>query len=200
MRDAPYTPAGEVSDDTLWESLARFMERVVPVAAEAGVKLALHPDDPPISPIRGMARILRTPEAMRRAIDMVPSPYNGITMCQGNFARWGPISRPRSAISPIADALHFVHFRDVRGTPERFVETFHDDGQTDMFAACGPTGGRLRRPAAPRPRADDGGGGATGTGLRRAGPPLRHRLHQGAGRGGGQDGSRESGDGFRANG
>jgi mannonate dehydratase len=135
MRNAPFTPAGEVSDDTLWESLERFMERVVPVAAEAGVKLALHPDDPPISPIRGMARILRTPEAMRRAIDLVPSPYNGITMCQGTFATMG--ADIPDEIRDFADrgALHFVHFRDVRGTPERFVETFHDDGQTDMFAA-----------------------------------------------------------------
>ncbi|MCC2628853.1 MAG: mannonate dehydratase [Thermomicrobiales bacterium] len=116
MRDAPHTPTGEVSDDTLWETLRRFMERVVPVAAEAGVKLALHPDDPPISPIRGMARILRTPEAMRRAIELAPSPHNGITMCQGTFATMG--ADIPAEIRDFADrgALHFVHFRDVRGT------------------------------------------------------------------------------------
>ena len=135
MQNAPFTAAGEVSDDRLWESLARFMERIVPVAEEAGVKLALHPDDPPISPIRGMARILRTPEAMRRAIDLVPSPHNGITMCQGTFATMGADIPAEIRAFAERGALHFVHFRDVRGTPERFVETFHDDGQTDMFAA-----------------------------------------------------------------
>ena len=135
MRDAPPTVDGEVPDDRLWESLARFMERVVPAAAEAGVKLALHPDDPPISPIRGMARILRTPDAMRRAIDLVPSPFNGITMCQGTFATMGADVPAEIKRFDERGALHFVHFRDVRGTPERFAETFHDEGQTDMWAA-----------------------------------------------------------------
>jgi mannonate dehydratase len=81
-----------------------------------------------------MARILRTPEAMRRAIELVPIPYNGITMCQGTFATMG--ADIPAEIRAFADrgALHFVHFRDVRGIPDRFVETFHDEGQTDMFA------------------------------------------------------------------
>ena len=135
MRNAPVTADGEVDDDRLWESLQRFMERIVPVAEEAGVKLALHPDDPPISPIRGMARVLRTPEAMRRAIDLAPSPANGITLCQGTFATMGADIPAEIRAFHERDALHFVHFRDVRGTPERFVETFHDEGQTDMFAA-----------------------------------------------------------------
>src|SRR5829696_9749356 len=82
-----------------------------------------------------MARILRTPEAMRRVIELVPSPYNGITMRQGTFATMG--ADIPAEIRAFADrgVLHFVQFRDVRGTPDRFVETFHDEGQTDMFAA-----------------------------------------------------------------
>jgi mannonate dehydratase len=81
-----------------------------------------------------MARILRTPEAMRRAIELVPSPYNGITMCQGTFATIGA-DIPAEIRAFDRGALHFVHFRDVRSTPERFLETVHDEGQTDMFAA-----------------------------------------------------------------
>ena len=135
MRHAPPTEAGEVGDDQLWESLAYVMERIVPVAEEAGVKLALHPDDPPISPIRGVARILRSPEAMRRAIDLVPSPYNGVTFCQGTFATMGADIPAEIHAFGERGAIHFVHFRDVRGTAERFVETFHDDGQTDMAEA-----------------------------------------------------------------
>ena len=135
LRDAPLTDCGEVTADQLWENLRYFLERVVPVAAEAGVKLAMHPDDPPLSPIRGVARIMSRVEDFQRLIDLVPSPANGITLCQGNFTlmtddlpsvirRFGEQGR-----------IFFVHFRDVRGTPEKFVETFHDEGQTDM-AAC----------------------------------------------------------------
>ncbi len=135
MRNAPPTEAGEVSDDQLWASLAYVMERIVPVAEEAGVKLALHPDDPPISPIRGVARILRSPEAMRRAIDLMPSPNNGVTFCQGTFATMNADIPQEIRSFGERGAIHFVHFRDVRGTPEKFVETFHDDGQTDMAEA-----------------------------------------------------------------
>ena len=135
MRNAPPTEAGEVSDDQLWESLAYVMERIVPVAEKAGVRLALHPDDPPISPIRGVARILRSPEAMRRAIDLAPSPNNGVTFCQGTFAAMNADIPQEICAFGERGAIHFVHFRDVRGTPEKFVETFHDDGQTDMAEA-----------------------------------------------------------------
>lgn len=135
MANAPLTEAGPVSEDTLWDSLRYVMEAIVPVAEEAGVKLALHPDDPPISPIRGIGRILTSPAAMRKAIALVPSPNNGITFCQGTFATMGA-DVPAEIRSFGGDGLTpFVHFRDVRGTPANFVETFHDDGQTDMFAA-----------------------------------------------------------------
>ena len=135
MRNAPVTEAGDVTEHQLWESLAYVMERIVPVAAEHGVKLALHPDDPPISPIRGVGRILTSPEAMRRAIDLVPSPHSGVTFCQGTFATMGADVVTEIRRFAARDALHFVHFRDVRGTPDTFVETFHDDGQTDMYGA-----------------------------------------------------------------
>ncbi len=133
MRRAPLTGAGTVSDDRLWETLHRFLEAIVPVAAESGVKLALHPDDPPISPIRGVARILRSPQAMERAVGLVPSPSNGITYCQGTFTE---MQADHAAVIPRfgRDKIHFVHFRDIRGTAGRFVETFHDEGQTDMAA------------------------------------------------------------------
>jgi mannonate dehydratase len=135
MERAPLTDAGRVTDQQLWDSLAYFLERVVPVAEEAKVKLALHPDDPPISPIRGVARILRTPEAMERAVRLVDSSWSGITLCQGTFSTMGadiPATIRRFAA---LGKTHFVHFRDVSGTPERFAETFHDDGQTDMYEA-----------------------------------------------------------------
>ncbi len=129
------TEWGEITEDALWENMEDFLKRVVPVAEKAGVRLAVHPDDPPISPMRGLGRILTNPDAFQRVIDIAPSPNNGITFCQGNFSTMG-VDVP-ATIRHFGDQgkVFFVHFRDVRGTPERFVETFHDDGQTDMYEA-----------------------------------------------------------------
>ncbi len=135
MREAPLTDWGEVSADRLWENLGRFLERVVPVAEEAGVKLAMHPDDPPLSPIRGVARIMCRVEDFQRLVDLAPSPANGIALCQGNFTLMTDDLPAVIRRFGEQGKIFFVHFRDVRGTPEKFVETFHDDGQTDM-AAC----------------------------------------------------------------
>ncbi|MFH5185035.1 mannonate dehydratase [Paenibacillus sp. TAB 01] len=135
MKEAPFTENAPISEEQLWENLAYYLKAIVPVAEEAKVKLALHPDDPPISPIRGVSRILTSADALQRAIDLVPSEYSGITLCQGTLATAGddiPAVIRRFAKQ---NKLFFVHFRDVRGTAEKFEETFHDDGKTDMYAA-----------------------------------------------------------------
>jgi mannonate dehydratase len=123
-----------VTEEHLWATFRRFIQRVAPAAERAGVRLALHPDDPPLSPLRGIARIMRSVEAFERVIAMVDTPANSITLCQGNFTLMTDdlpgVIRHFGRLGRIA----FGHFRDVRGAPERFVETFHDDGQTDMFA------------------------------------------------------------------
>ncbi len=124
-----------INEERLWENFAYFSSHVVPVAASNGVKLALHPDDPPLSPIRGVGRIMRSVDTMQRAIDLVPNPYNGITFCQGNFAAMGTDVPAAIRHFGTQDKIFFVHFRDVRGTASRFVETFQDDGPTDMAAA-----------------------------------------------------------------
>ena len=86
IHDEPVTKHGVVTEEEQWENLRYFLERVVPTAEEAGVKMAMHPDDPPLSPIRGVARIMSSVENYQRLIDLVPSPMNGIGLCQGNFA------------------------------------------------------------------------------------------------------------------
>ena len=134
MKDAPLTEYGEVSEEQLWENLKYFLEKVLPVAEEAGVKLAMHPDDPPLSPIRGLGRIMRSVDNFQRLIDLVPSPMNGITLCQGNFALMTDDLPGVIRHFGAQGKIFFVHMRDVRGTPEKFVETFHDDGQTNMLA------------------------------------------------------------------
>jgi len=125
---------GKVSEEHLWSTLQYFLEKIVPVAEEAGVQLAMHPDDPPHSPINRVGRIMRSVDNFQHLIDLVPSPVNGITLCQGNFALMcddlpGVIRRFGRQ-----KKIFFVHLRDVRGTSEHFVETFHDNGKTDMFA------------------------------------------------------------------
>lgn len=134
MRGAPLTEYGIVTEEQLWDNLAYFLERVVPVAEEAGVKLAMHPDDPPLSPIRGLGRIMRSVENFQRLLDMYPSPVNGIALCQGNFALMTDDLPGVIRHFGRQGKIFFVHLRDVRGTAEHFVETFHDEGQTDLLA------------------------------------------------------------------
>jgi len=134
IRNAPLTEAGTVTEEQLWENLKYFLQRVMPVAEEANVKLAMHPDDPPLSPIRGIGRIMRSVENFQRLLDLAPSPCNGLTFCQGNF---GLMTNDQpAAIRRFGQQqkIFFVHMRDVRGTPEKFFETFHDEGPTDMLA------------------------------------------------------------------
>ena len=132
MTKAPLTEYGEVSEEQLWDNLRYFLERVIPVAETAGVKLAMHPDDPPLSPIRGLGRIMRSVENFERLLELVPSPMNGITLCQGNFTLM--TDDLPAVIRKFADKIFFVHMRDVAGVPEKFQETFHDAGKTDMVA------------------------------------------------------------------
>jgi len=134
MRNAPLTEYGVVTEERLWENLRYFLEAVVPVAEKANVTLAMHPDDPPISPIRGLGRIMRSIENYQRLLDLVPSPVNGIALCQGNFTMMTDDLPGAIRHFGRQGKISFVHFRDVRGTPEKFVETFHDDGKTDMLA------------------------------------------------------------------
>ncbi|MDF1515104.1 MAG: mannonate dehydratase [Anaerolineae bacterium] len=135
MKNAPLTEYGEVTEDRLWENLKYFLDIIVPIAEQANVKLAMHPDDPPLSPIRGMSRIMRSLENYQKLLDLVPSPVNGIALCQGNFTLMTDDLPAAIRHFGKQEKIFFVHFRDVRGTPEKFVEVFHDEGKTDM-AAC----------------------------------------------------------------
>ena len=112
--DAP-APGAPVSEELLWETLSWFLERAVPVAEQAGVKLALHPDDPPLSPVRGVGRIIRSLEAYDRVFGLQPSATNGMTMCQGNVALMTDDLPAAIRRFGGAGRIHFVHFRDVRG-------------------------------------------------------------------------------------
>jgi mannonate dehydratase len=128
------TEAGEVSRERAWDNLGYFLRAVVPVAEAAGVTLGLHPDDPPVPRLRGIARVLTSGDAMARALALAPSPALTLTFCQGSFATMGEDVEALARRFGEAGKIAFVHVRDVRGTADAFEETFPDEGRTDMAA------------------------------------------------------------------
>ncbi len=133
--DPPVDRSLEITDDQVWDNVTWFLERVIPVAEDAGVKLALHPDDPPVSPIAGVARVLRDHAALKRVVDIVPSDANGLTFCVGTIG-----AMPGDVLEAIRyfgtrNKIHHVHFRNVTGTVPAFAETFIDEGYVDMVQA-----------------------------------------------------------------
>jgi mannonate dehydratase len=131
--NAESVPHGEqpISDDQMWDNLEYFLKRVVPVAEQEEVLLAMHPDDPPLSPLCGLSRIMRSVSDFDRLLQLVNSPVNGITLCQGCFAEMG-CDLP-DVVRHFKNRTHFVHFRDIQGTPDDFYESFPDNGSNDML-------------------------------------------------------------------
>jgi mannonate dehydratase len=126
----------ELSEAALWESARWFFSRVVPVAEEAGVRIALHPDDPPIpDPLGGAARIVTSIEQYDRIYNLAPSPANAMLFCQGCVAEMGEDVYNAIAYAASAGRIVYVHFRDIVGTPYNFQEVFIDEGQNDMVKA-----------------------------------------------------------------
>jgi len=128
----PLTEFGIVPEDKIWENYRWFLERVLPAAEKAGVKLALHPDDPPVSPLRGIGRIFTNAEGIRKALSLSQSPSHGLTFCQGTYTTMGENVKKLIQEFGKEGKIFFVHIRDVEGSSENFRETFHDNGPTDM--------------------------------------------------------------------
>jgi mannonate dehydratase len=126
----------EMTEAALWESAAWFFKRIVPVAEEAGVRIALHPDDPPVvDALGGAARIVTSLENYDRIYNLAPSPSNAMLFCQGCFAEMGEDIYEAIAYAASAGRICYVHFRDIVGTPYNFQEVFIDEGQHDMRRA-----------------------------------------------------------------
>ena len=130
----------DVDAERLWDHLAWFLERVVPVAASVGVRMAIHPDDPPWS-IFGLPRIITGAAALRRFVDLVDSPANGVTFCTGSLGV-DPANDLPAMIREIGGRgrIHFAHCRNVAVTGEHcFRETAHPSvaGDVDMFEVLG---------------------------------------------------------------
>jgi mannonate dehydratase len=145
LKEMPPSPteAGEVPADRIWENYRYFIQHIIPEAQKAGVRMALHPDDPPLPSLRGIGRIFSTPEAFERAYSLAPSPSNGVTFCRANFKLMGADLPAWIRRFAAQRRLFFLHLRDVRGTAEHFVEVFHDEAAAellDTLRACREAG------------------------------------------------------------
>lgn len=129
-----------VSEARMWDNIAYFLKAVIPVAEQSGVRLALHPDDPPmpkgLPPLAGAAHIVSDFDDYQRIFDLAPSHSNGMLFCQGCVTEMQGVD-VYEAIRHMGskDKIVMVHFRNVRGEFPRFEETFVDNGDVDMFRA-----------------------------------------------------------------
>lgn len=119
----------EYTEAEFWENYQYFLEQVLPVAEEAGVKLALHPVDPPvIESLGGIPRLFRNVENFEKAMELVPSDNHGLKLCLGCFSQMGEDVESVVRRFGESDDIVFIHFRDVVGSMPRFHETFVDEG------------------------------------------------------------------------
>jgi mannonate dehydratase len=132
--NAPEGNVPSATQEQLWQRLEDFLRAVIPVAEESGVKLALHPDDPPLPFMRGQPRLVYQPQLYQRVLDLNPSRANTLEFCLGTLAEMteGDIYETVERYSH-QQKLAYVHFRNVTGKVPFYRETFIDDGDIDML-------------------------------------------------------------------
>jgi mannonate dehydratase len=133
----PNAPNGIVPSATseeLWQRLEYFLEEILPVAEEAGVKMAAHPDDPPCETVRAQPRLVYQPHLYQKLLDLKPHPSNALEFCIGSLAEMteGDIYETVETYSS-QEKIAYIHFRNVRGKVPFYKETFIDDGDIDMI-------------------------------------------------------------------
>lgn len=123
-----------VSEEELWNNLKYFLDRVIKVAEEVKIKMAIHPDDPPWS-IFGLPRIITNKANLERFLKLYDSPYNGLTLCSGSLGA-DPNNDIADMVRTFADRIHFAHIRNIKITGNHcFEEAGHrtEDGSLDIY-------------------------------------------------------------------
>jgi mannonate dehydratase len=141
IRNDPPLETGPASAEQVWERISYFVERVIPVADECGVRMGCHPHDPGMPAgigYRAVESVLGSIEGVKRFIDLHPSPYHGLNFCQGTVAEM--CTNPDQVYEAIRyfgsrRRIFWVHFRNIRGGFLRFDEVFPDEGDVDMVKA-----------------------------------------------------------------
>ena len=137
--ESPLTEAGPVNADVYWDRITYFLKRVVPVAEEAKVRIALHPQDPGLpkgTGYQGVDAVLSSVDGLKRFVDTVPSPYHGLNFCQGTISEM--LAKPDEEIHDVIryfasrKKIFNVHFRNIKGGFLNFQETFPDNGDVNM--------------------------------------------------------------------
>lgn len=134
----PNAPAGtlpSISHDELWRRLQRFLEEVIPAAEQAGVRLAAHPDDPPMPTMRRQPRLVYQPNMYQRLLDLAPSHSNALELCVGTIAEMteGDVYDAVDVYSRRGN-IAYLHLRNVVGKAPHYRETFIDEGDVDMIS------------------------------------------------------------------
>lgn len=141
-QDPPLTEAGPVDEAEYWRRITYFLERVVPVAEEAKVRIACHPQDPGMPKgkgFRGIHPVLGSVEGLKRFVEIQASPYHGLNFCQGTVCEM--LKKPGEEIFDVIryfgqrKKIFNVHFRNIAGGFLNFRETFPDNGDIDMLKA-----------------------------------------------------------------
>lgn len=126
-----FTPTDKkITASELWDNYEYFIKAIIPYAEKYNIKLALHPDDPPISKLGDVERIMISYDNIKKAVNIVDSPNLGVTMCQACYLMMG--ENLNKVIPEIAKKIFFIHFRNVCGNKCDFHETFHDNGLIEM--------------------------------------------------------------------
>ena len=137
-RDAPVERCLRFRMNELWHRLQRFLEEVIPVAEESGVRLAAHPDDPPMPTMRRQPRLVYQPYMYQSLIDLAPSRSNALELCVGTMAEMteGDIYDAVDQYSK-QGKIAYIHLRNVAGKVPHYRETFIDEGEVDMIRILG---------------------------------------------------------------
>ena len=139
--ETPLTKAGVVSADAFWERITYFLDRVIPVANEYKIRMACHPQDPGVPPegYQGVHRVLGTVDGLKKFITIQESPYHGLNFCQGTISE--DLANPGVEIFDVIryfgtrGKIFNVHFRNIRGHRDDFIEVFPDEGDVDFVKA-----------------------------------------------------------------
>ncbi|MGA7343696.1 MAG: mannonate dehydratase [Terracidiphilus sp.] len=137
----PLTRAGQVNADAFWERITYFLDRVIPVANEYKIRMACHPQDPGVSPqgYQGVNRVLGTIDGLKKFIAIQESPWHGLNFCQGTISE--DLENPGVEIFDVIryfgarKKIFNVHFRNIRGHRNDFIEVYPDEGDIDFVKA-----------------------------------------------------------------
>jgi len=130
---APPGPIADISREELWQRLADFLRSLVPVAEAEGVRLAAHPDDPPLPTLRQTPRLLYQPQHFDRLLCLVPSPANALEFCAGTIQEMAGADVYEAADCYSRQrAIAYVHCRNVIGNAPDYRETFIDEGDINV--------------------------------------------------------------------